>query len=152
MRRNSKSIWGLQNQMGELIEDEAQLKLLGVSHFFELFSDDGLTNIDDQLKVIRLFPSFVLEDEKESFLPYFSLSKIEVILKGFKNDKIPDPNGWPVEFFLNFFDLLRGDLLKAVECSRISGRITPSLNSTFLVLIPNKNKPVYFADFRPIPL
>ena len=113
-RRNSKSIWGLQNHIGELIEDEAQLKLLGVSHFLSLFSDDGQTNIDDQLKVIRLFPSFVLEEEKESFLSDFSLSEIEGVLKGFKKDKSLGPNGWPVEFYLHFFELVGQDILEAI--------------------------------------
>ena len=32
-RRNSKSIWALQNQHGELIEDETQLNRLGALHF-----------------------------------------------------------------------------------------------------------------------
>ena len=38
--------------------------------------------------------------------------------------------------------------MKAVECSRISGRITPSLNSTILALIPKKDNPLSFTDFR----
>ena len=63
-RRTSKSIWGLQNQLGELVEDDAQLKRLGVSHFTKLFFDDGLTNIEDQLKVVRIFPSMVSDEEK----------------------------------------------------------------------------------------
>ena len=57
-----------------------------------------------------------------------------------------------MEFFLEFFDLIGGDLLNAVECSRLSGRVTPSLNSTFLALIPKKDKPISFADFRPMSL
>ena len=44
------------------------------------------------------------------------------------------------------------DLLNVVEYARKSGRITPSLNSTFLVLIAKKDKPTAFADFRPISL
>ena len=57
-----------------------------------------------------------------------------------------------LEIFLEFFDLMGGDLLNAIECSRLSSRVTPSLNSTFLALVPKKDKPVSFADFRPISL
>ena len=57
-----------------------------------------------------------------------------------------------MEFFLHFFDLVGKDLLSAVDCARISGHITPSVNSTFLALIPKKDKPVTFVDFRPISL
>ena len=57
-----------------------------------------------------------------------------------------------MEFFLHFFDLVGKDLLSAVDCARISGHITPSINSTFLALIAKKDKPVTFVDFRPISL
>ena len=77
---------------------------------------------------------------------------IEATLKSFKRDKSPGPDGWPVEFFLAFFDILGKDLLDAVECSRLEGRVTPSLNSTFIALIPKREKPLTFADYRPISL
>ena len=68
----------------------------------------------------------------------FSIGEIEGPLKTFKKDKSPGPNGWPVEFFLEFFDLIGRDLLNAMECSRVSRRVNPSLNSTFLSLIPKR--------------
>ena len=42
------------------------------------------------------------------------------------------------------------ELLSAVDCARVSGCFPPSLNSTFLALIPKKEKPLTFVDFRPI--
>ena len=39
-----------------------------------------------------------------------------------------------------------------VEYSRITGSVAPSLNSTFLSLIPKVEHPVSFVDFRPISL
>jgi hypothetical protein len=81
-------------------------------------------------------------------------SKVEilVVLKGFSKDKSLGPDGWMVELFLSFFDLVGDDLLEAVEESRRSGEVNKSLNSTFLVLIPKVNKPSTFGDFRPIAL
>ena len=81
-----------------------------------------------------------------------SLSKIEGALKSFKKDRSPGPDGWPMEFFIHFFDLLGKDLLSAIDCARLFGLITPSINSTFLALIPKKDKPISFVDFRPISL
>jgi len=57
-----------------------------------------------------------------------------------------------MEFFLHFFKLLGKDLLVAVDFARIYGDITPSINATFLPLIPKKDKPVTFLDFQPISL
>ena len=94
----------------------------------------------------------IAQDYASSLIALVTLSEIELALKSFKKDRSPGPDGWPVEFFLHFFDLLGKDLLSAVECARIFGFITPSINSTFLALIPKKDKPVSFVDFRPISL
>ena len=40
------------------MENGDQLKVMGVSHFYEIFRDDDQTNIVDQLKVVQLFPAF----------------------------------------------------------------------------------------------
>ena len=42
--------------------------------------------------------------------------------------------------------------MNLVEYSRLSGRFLTSLNSNFITLIPKKDKPSTFADFRPISL
>ena len=73
-------------------------------------------------------------------------------LKSFKKDKSSGPDGWPIEFFLDFLDLLGSDHLRLVESSILEGRVLPSLNSTFIALIPKKEKPLTFVDFRPISL
>ena len=77
---------------------------------------------------------------------------METALKSFEKDKSLGPDGWPVGFYLAFFDILGPELVKVVESSRMDGRVAPSLKSTFIALIPKKEKPVSFADFRPISL
>jgi hypothetical protein len=56
-------------------------------------------------------------------------------LKSFKKDKSPGPDGWTVEFYLFFFDLINDDLWDLVENSRCRGIFYHALNSTFLTLI-----------------
>ena len=120
---NHKAIWSLQNQARDIIEDESKLKSLGVQHFFKLFLDDGKSNIEDQLNIIRLFPSFVQEEDHEPFLSAFSLEEVKVVLKGFKKHRSPGPDGWPVELYLHFFVLLGQNILKVIEHSRQEGRV-----------------------------
>ena len=80
-----------------------------------------MTNIVAQLKVIRLFPSFISPEEKETFTGLVTLSEVEAALKTFKKDKSSGPDGWPVEFYLAFFDLLGPDLVNLVDTSRRLG-------------------------------
>jgi len=81
-----------------------------------------------------------------------TLQEVKNTLLSFASDKSPGPDGWKVKFFLHYFDLVRAELLDLVEDSRIRGRVSGSLNSTFLTLIPKENNPSYFDDYRPISL
>ena len=81
-----------------------------------------------------------------------SVEELSRVLHSFQKDKIPGPDGWPVEFFLGFFDFFGEELLSVVEESRKAGFIHGPLNSTFTALIPKKDKPTSFEDFRPISL
>ena len=128
-RRNQNAIWALEDEDGRCVEEEVGLKELGLRHLSHIFRDDKQTCILDQLKVVMFYPSMLSSEEASCFIENVLMSEIEDALRSFKKDKSPSPDGWPVEFFLLFFDLLGRNLLKAVECSRMSGRITPSLNS-----------------------
>ena len=81
-----------------------------------------------------------------------NLGEIEISMKSFKKDRSPGPDGWLVEFYLFFFYFLKNELLSAVDITRVTGIITASLNSTFIALIPKKDNPQNFAEFRPISL
>ena len=94
----------------------------------------------------------IAQDYASSLIALITLMEIQQALKSFKKDRSPGPDGQPVEFFLHFFELFGSDLLKAIEFTRTLGYITPSLNSTFIALIPKKDKPSSFADFKPIPV
>lgn len=53
---------------------------------------------------------------------------------------------------MGFYEIIRGDILKVVEESQREGFIHPPLNSTFIALIPKKDHPNKFDDFRLISL
>ena len=99
-----------------------------------------------------LYPNMISHEDAPCLTHHVTLSEVESALHSFKKDRSLGPDGWPVEFYLHFFDLLGNELLSAVESARVSGYIPPSLNSTFLALIPKKDKPLTFADFRPMSL
>ena len=78
-----------------------------------------------------------MEQEQEDDLNCsVTKGEIEGVLKWFKKDKSPGPDGWPIEFFIHFFELIGNDLLLAIEDSRVKGRIYDGFNSTFIALIP----------------
>lgn len=80
------------------------------------------------------------------------MDEIEQTLKFFAKDKAPRPDGWLVELYLHFFELMGDELHELVNFSRINGYIPGGLNSTFVTLIPKKDKPLSFGEFHPIAL
>ena len=80
------------------------------------------------------------------------MEELKETLHSFQKDKSPGPDGWPIEFYLGFFDILGEDLLEVVEESRRTGIIHALINATFVSLIPTVDKPVGFDDFRSISL
>ena len=105
-----------------------------------------------QLKVVRLYPKMISDENASDLTCLVALGEIEFALKSFKKYRSPGPDGWPVKFYLHFFELMGHELLSTVDSTWVSGIITSSLNSTFLALIPKKDKPRTFANYRPISL
>jgi hypothetical protein len=58
------------------------------------------------------------------------------VIKGFTKEKIHGPDGWTVELYLQYFDLMGQDLLDVIEDSRNRGIVNKQLNNTFIVLVP----------------
>ena len=61
-----------------------------------MFKDDGCTNIGDQLKVNKLYPSYISKEKGGVFTMEVSLAEVEGALKIFKKDKSPGFDGWHV--------------------------------------------------------
>jgi hypothetical protein len=102
--------------------------------------------------VANLFPLLIIVEDSNLLDIPCTLQEVWDVLKSFEKDKILGPDGWTIEFFLHLFELVGDELLELVEDSRLRGKVSGSLNSTFLTLIPKENNPTYFGDYRPIAL
>jgi hypothetical protein len=138
--------------LGLLHNGQEKLKVEAVKYFKKISKHGIIPSTIDQVKVAGLFSRLVTEAEVEALYSLINLGELKEFLSMFKLDKSPGPDGWTIEFFIRFFDLVGGDLLEMVEESRLKGIISGGLNSNFLALIPKVNKPLSFGDFRPISL
>lgn len=109
-------------------------------------------NLAEIINVATKFPRFVEDEDLEDLEAPVTMAELESTIKWFKKEKSSGPDGWTIEFYSAFFELLGGDILKVVEESRSSGSIYHAINSTFIALIPKSDNPSSFDDFRPISL
>ena len=66
--------------------------------------------------------------------------------------KTPGPNGMPLLFFQNFWELVKGGVVHDILCFLNSSSLPKSLNHTFITLIPKTKNPENVTEFRPISL
>lgn len=62
-------------------------------------------------------------------------------MKSFKKDKCPGLDGWSIDIFIYFFDIMKNDILGMAEEIRTQGKIHPYISSTYIALIPKKRTP-----------
>eukprot|EP00253_Pinus_taeda_P014363 PITA_14363 len=104
------------------------------------------------MRTAQCFPSFLEEDEAVELICPVTKEEVEAAMKSMGKDKSPGSDEWTVELFLHFFDQIGAEITEVVEESRLKGEIYKPFNSTFIALIPKKDDPESFEDFRPISL
>eukprot|EP00253_Pinus_taeda_P016122 PITA_16122 len=119
---------------------------------WSLKDEEGEATIGEVMQTAQCFPSFFEEDEAEELTIPVTKDEVESAMKNMGKDKSPGPDGWTIELFLHFFDLIGSEITEVVEESRLKGEIYRPFNSTFIALIPKKDEPETFEDFRPISL
>lgn len=149
-RKVSNTIWKLPTPDGDIADNFNKLAHLGITHFRNLYKSPREENLLDIINVANHFPRFVEEEDVETLTHPVTAEELEGVLKWLKKDKSPGPDGWTIEFYTAFFDVLGQDLLQVVEESRTSGSLYHAINSTFIALIPKSDSPAPFDDYGPI--
>jgi hypothetical protein len=66
--------------------------------------------------------------------------------------KAPGPDGFPARFYQRNWEVLRGNVIKAVKHFFTTGFMPEGTNDTSIVLIPKIDNPTELKDYRPIGL
>eukprot|EP00253_Pinus_taeda_P035322 PITA_35322 len=151
-RKSTNTIWGLKNEEGREVQTFHSLPDLGQRHFQKLFADPGEITIAEVIRTTQCFPKFLEEDETEDLNGEVSKEEVEATIKSMAKEKSPGPDGWSIELFLHFFELIGAEITEVVEEARKKGEVYSPFNATFIALIPKKEVPKSFKYFRPISL
>eukprot|EP00253_Pinus_taeda_P034819 PITA_34819 len=151
-RKAANTIWRLNDSEGRDVSSFETLSAMGKNHFKSLFSNPGGISLAEIIRTAQSFPWFVEREEVEDLHQQVTKDEVECIIKSMAKDKSPGPDGWTVELFAHFFEMIGDELSEVVEESRQKGEIFPPFNATFIALIPKNEDPESFEDFRPISL
>eukprot|EP00253_Pinus_taeda_P001601 PITA_01601 len=150
-RKSANTIWSLKNGEGREAKTFEALSALGQCHFQNQFADQGEVTIAEVIRRAQCFPRFVDEEEAKEVMSPVTKEEVESVIKSMAKEKSPGPDGWAIELFLHFFDLIGEEITEVVEETRKKGEVYSPF-ATFIALIPKKESPESFEDFRPISL
>jgi hypothetical protein len=125
---------------------------IGKEYFQTLFKVDQMESMADIVRMALFFPRFFGEDENISLIEEVSKEELKEVLHSFQKYKIPGPDGWTIEFFIGFYELIGADILQVVEENRTEGHMHAPFNFTFTELIPKYDDPYSIEYFCPISL
>eukprot|EP00253_Pinus_taeda_P028145 PITA_28145 len=151
-RKSANTIWSLKAEDGREAKTFEALSSLGVKHFQSLFKNQGEITLAEVIQTAQCFHRYVEEEEADHLMDPVTKEEVESVIKSMAKEKSPGPDGWSVELFSHFFEQIGEEITEVVEESRSKGEVYSPFNATFITLIPKKEAPESFEDFRPISL
>lgn len=77
-------------------------------------------------------------EEKEQLQRQFEEAKVLEVIKMCATDKAPGPDGFPMSFYQNFWELIKEDVMNTIRHFHEYQVFEKSLNATYVALIPKK--------------
>jgi hypothetical protein len=117
--------------------------------FQSLFTQEELV---DPAIITDCMQSCIDADMNANLCAPFSEKEISDALFQIGPLKAPGPDGFPARFLQRNWDLLKEEVVQAVQRFFDTGIMPEGVNDTVIVLIPKNNDPEALKDFRPISL
>lgn len=82
----------------------------------------------------------------------FEEDEIYTVIKSCAADKAPGPDGFTMAFFKHAWEIIKHEIISALNYFHLHCHMVKSINATFISLIPKKKGAIELKDFRPISL
>lgn len=146
-RARKNRIKKLKGADGGWYENPGEMKELVADFFRNLYSQDPAVALDQLLQLVDMKVDAEMNDQP---CREFSTQEISDALFQMGTLKAPGPDGFPARFFQRRWEILRDDVVRAVQRFFAEGVMPPGINDTAIVLIPKGNNPTELKDLRPI--
>ncbi|WMV48293.1 hypothetical protein MTR67_041678 [Solanum verrucosum] len=133
---------------GNLISDPEEIKREITSFYKKLYTETERWRPDFKLQGLNT----ISEEERDWLQSHFEEAEVLKCIKSCASDKAPGRNGFPMSFFQNFWEVLKYDVMEAINQFHGRHEFERSLNANYVALIPKKSGVVELKDFRPISL
>ena len=119
-------------------------------HFIDILFDPRKNTRGDIRKITRLIPSLITHEKNDLLMKPITLIEVEEEFFQMKEGTSLGPYVFMVNLFHHFWDLIKMEVCRIVEDSRVSRMTLLSFNATFLTLIPKREGADFLQKLRPI--
>eukprot|EP00253_Pinus_taeda_P018686 PITA_18686 len=151
-RRMHNNIPFIQNEEGVKVEEHEKIEEILPNHFQQVHQEQAVDRQRAIGKITSNIPKLVTEEHNELLMHPIQTQEVDEEMAQLKEGKAPGPDGFTTTFFHVFWDLIKVEVCQVVEESRALRWLLPSLNSTFITLIPKEENSITPHKFRPIAL
>jgi hypothetical protein len=148
-RKRHNSILAVRSDVEELITDPEQIGNQFTAYYQELFTAALLEDVDTVLDGIQ---SSVTNEMNQALVSHFIEDEVILAMKQMAPLKAPGPDGMPPVFYQSYWHVVGKDITAAVLYCLHSGKLLPSLNHTYVKLIPKIKCPEKVTEYMPISL
>ena len=143
-------IYSIKNDRGEKLEVREFIEAILNSHFSDILTDPRRNRLEYIETITIKIMSLVSDKQNHLLMKTITLQEVQEAVFQMKVGTPSSLDGFGVNCFHHFWEMVKLDVWKIVEQSRISGRIFPALNATFLTMIPKCDGADTPDKFRPI--
>lgn len=149
-RWNQNKVLAIVNSEWQLHTNLKDIQNIAVNHFRSMLGA-GPRGICPNLQNFSLpLVSSISPQQAASIERDISDEEILATLKSMKKNKSPGPDGFNVNFFLHYWNIVGRDFTLAIQSFFKSGCLLRGTNSTAIVLVPKVLHPSSISDYRPI--
>ncbi|WMV48673.1 hypothetical protein MTR67_042058 [Solanum verrucosum] len=99
-----------------------------------------------------LVPPGCSADIPDAIQDFILKGKAALVSVGIIRDSVLGPDGYTMGFFVNCWEIVKGDLMSTMQNFHSQEFFEKSFNATYIALIPKKSGAKELRDFRPISL
>ena len=151
-RKRINAFTVIEDSDGNSVYREGEIGQVIVKYFGTLFT--SLTRERSEIEAIvnKALSPVISANENEKLILIPSPTEIRDAVFSLHADKAPGPDGFSAGFFHTHWETIGADIVREVQEFFETSKLPPSINETFIRLIPKIQNPKTVADYRPIAL